>query len=130
VLTATFEDAVFQLFFDMPDGEWHGYVPTEADRARDLEVYSTTVTGGALPLPRGIKIGDSQAKVRAAYPGVPYREAADGDGAASLFYRYGGGAPLEYGVTYTFEHGRLISARVEWPGIWIRFNEREPDEDF
>jgi hypothetical protein len=76
------------------------------------------VHGGDVPLPLGIRLGDSIEEVRAAYPGAPYWGSILSDGSAELFYLYEGEAPGEYGIWYFFWNDRLNYATVKWLDLY------------
>ena len=148
-LTAEFKDAAFELW-DSVDGQRLSYnaeidstgtyeefsarvVPAQADKALRLELAVITVTGRDIRLPRGIGIGDSLEKVRAAYPAAPGRERENEDGVLFLDYWYYskkdeaevqefGWIEFPYGISYQFYDGKLTQAEITWFNGWARFD--------
>ena len=120
-LTACYQSDTDNIWFELilgTDQPWYDVDPEQVDRALPTEVYQTHVHGGDFPLPRGIRLGDSIAEVRAAYPGAPYWGSISGDGSAELFYRYEGAAPGEYGIWYYFGNNRLNYVTVKWSDLY------------
>ena len=108
-------------------------VPTKADCALHLELYSVIVTGKDIPLPRDIKIGDSIEKVRVAYPASPMWELEDEVGVLRLLYRYlnkedeaayqqGYLYYAPYGIYYRFHEDILTQATITWINAFDRFD--------
>ena len=106
-------------------------VPTGADRALRLELARFTVTGKEVPLPRGIRIGDSLEKVQEAYPDEDHIETEDGEHAMSICYynkedeewiKKGYDPEWFYGIGYYFDDGKLARARLTWFNGWARFD--------
>ncbi|MCL1952827.1 MAG: hypothetical protein FWF60_08380 [Oscillospiraceae bacterium] len=125
-------DGTTKLSYNQGEGyDYRSGELTDADRALPLELARVTVTGGGIPLPRGIRVGDSLAQVRAAYPAGGY-ERPEGGG-LTLSYNYyskadealceaGGYPDLPYGVAYYFDGETLTQASVSWFNAWERFD--------
>jgi len=108
----------------VPDGQ--AIVLTEADMDFPMRVFRTTVDSMDFEVARGIRIGDSEKKVRDAYPSVP-RELEDG----GLWYRYYNPnypegdsyfASLTFGITYTFQQGKLAQVEIDWVDFFDAFD--------
>lgn len=108
----------------VPDGQT--IVLTQADMDFPMRVFRTTVDSMDFEVTRGIRIGDSKEKVEKAYPSAP-REVEDG----GLWYRYFNPnypagdsyfASLTFGITYTFQQGKLEQARIDWVDFFDAFD--------
>ena len=96
-----------------PKSEYEDLMPNEEGMALPLPLRFTTVVGKKIPLPRGIRIGDSLEVVRAAYPEAPYGgEIYYANRYAQLTYLYG-----DTHVTFFFTKGEgvLTQVRIVWP---------------
>jgi len=147
VLYVKFNGIIFELWdngddvilsYNSEEAASYGYelslaAPTEADKALRLELYSFTVTGENIPLPRGIRIGDDMDKVRELYLDASYIER---DGALpylSVNYYNKTEEPYikqnpdyypewPYGIHYSFTDKKLTEASVFWFNNWARFD--------
>ena len=107
----------FELILET-DQPYYEIDPEQIDRSLPMKVYRVQVHGNDLPLPRGIRIGDSYKEVRKAYSETPYSGGHRWDGTAELFYRYEGEAPGEYGIWYNFGGDQLSYVTIIWLDLY------------
>jgi len=103
-LAVVFDGISFELI--APDASWC-YEPEQANRALPMVLHSAIVRDFSLP--RGVRIGDSMEKVRAAYSAPPYAEPGTSNGGMRLVYR-----EPDCDLGYTFDDGYLTYLLVVW----------------